>query len=167
MCECSWQELVFWDRYRLDIQEANTALLTNCSLLLRNYWKKLFFFFSINFVIFQQRRKDMLQQALVWLLYWKYKNRSMKSASLSLPPALPQGFLFLKSICAYQVHMCVHAPTCTCRGRALQLHHVICSVHFPPGGANGRILSTKLKLHICVQLDKGTHNTIQAEFRAI
>lgn len=87
--QCSWEELVFRDRRHLETQEANIALLTNCSLLLKNFWvKRSIFFLPVNFVVFQQRSKDMLQQALVWLLHWKYKNSRMQSASLFFPRAL-------------------------------------------------------------------------------
>lgn len=143
--QCSWEDLVFRDRCHLERQEANIALLTNCSLLLKNFWVKRFvFFLPVNFVVFQQRSKDMLQQALVWLLHWKHKNSRMQSASLYFP----LGSLFPKSSCAYSLRVGVRVPTST--WRELQLHHGIWSAHFPPGGANGRISAMLVNTCVCI-----------------
>lgn len=107
-------------------------------LLLKKYWMKylLSFFLSINLVGFQQKGKDMLQQAQVWLLHWKYENSRMKSASVFFPsglsvPQIQLHRLFVGCACA-RMHM-----------EEWQLHHFIWSVQFPPCRA-GRRISARL-----------------------
>lgn len=88
------------------------SVVNQLLLLQKSYWMKcfvVFFFLSISLIGFQQRRKDLLQQAHVWLLHCKRENSRMKSASLFF---LPLGSLFPKSSCTYclgGVCMCPHA----------------------------------------------------------
>lgn len=118
--ECSWQELVFWDRYRLEIRGTHSLIDQLLSaaeeLLNETFFVFVFFFISINFVVFDREVETCCSRHL-----FGCGTENVKTAERSLPVFFFSSGLSLCSPnlagCTVCVRVCVcphaHGGTCT------------------------------------------------------
>lgn len=136
----------------------NAGLSTNYFCYWRTIeWNVLLGFFSSHklfsfLLVFNREVKTCCSKHMFGCCTENMKTAGMKSASLFFSLVS----LFPKSSCTNYL-WAVHVPTCT--WREWQLHHVIWSVHFSPGGADRRISALLVNSYVHTKLRKGKQNT--------